>query len=618
MINDIAALKAELDHHNHLYYNLDTPELSDAEYDALKDRYIALTGSEYNFVPGVAQPQFEDYEHTYPILSLNKIKTEEDLRAELIRLAPGIIEPKLDGLTVVYYPDGSFVSRGNGYIGERLSNVDKKLPEIPKPHTQYPVRMEAFMTLSSYALENAKRVKNGEKPLKTSRNAVAGLLRNTDPMKVSGITYLVYNIVGDPHSETDQLAELRQLGFQIVPYFSYDETTIEDAVQYCLNFDRSALEYEIDGLVIKTNRPNALAYWGKTEHHPRSQVAWKFPSVGKWTTLQSVTNQVGRTGKITPVAEIAPVDIGGSTISRVTLHNYNFIKTMEIKLNSKVFVVKSNDVIPAITEIEDTPNSQEIILPSTCPDCNNVLQTINDLHYCVNTACPSKLLNKITHLASRDALDIEGLSNETAQKLIDTGKISYMFDIFLLSADDIQNLPGFAEKSALKLYTAIQKARNTDLNRFIYALGISNVGKTASRDIAQSLGTYQRVVEDIEAGCPLISQIDGIGPVAIEALKENFLQLIKLLRWVTPEDAKTKPQSASSEAKTFVITGTLKHPRSHYENLILAAGHKVSSSVSKKTFAVLCGTDAGSKETKAKQLGIQIISEDELEKSLHI
>lgn len=614
-LNDFKALsladkKAYLDRCDAAYYDNDDPFIIDALYDALKDIYLQAAGkTEYDHVPGKPSGRFEKFTHWQPIRSLSKINTEAQLRAELLRLAPGVIQPKFDGLTVVLYPDVTAVTRGNGEVGEVITANVKKIPGLTCVHPKYPIRMEAIMDIVSFNAVNRKREKRGEELLKNPRNAVAGMLRNKDASKVEGVSYYAYNLVGDPRPETEQLAELEAGGFTVAPSFYFDKDNIEEAVKIVMEFDRSELGYEVDGLVIKSNIPNAAAVFGETGHHPKNMCAFKFPSQGAWTELRDVIWQVGRE-KVTPVAIVEPVEVGGVTIERVTLHNIGIMRELKLSKGCEVFVVRSNDVIPDIMEADGFDPEQEFKAPVYCPECSDMLQIINDQHFCDNPDCQGKLLSAICHIAKRDALDIEGLSEETAAKMIDI-EIGHPFEIFDLTEEDIVSLPGFAARSGKKLYNAIQAARTVELKKFLYSAGIMSVGRSVSEDIASTLGTYEAILEDIKAGCPTISKIDGIGPTVTSALMENVETIERLRTYVTPKEAAKK--KVADVVLTFVITGTLSQPRSYYENLIKSAGHKCSGSVSKKTSYVLAGEEAGSKLTKAQELGVAVIGEGELE-----
>ncbi|WP_018703603.1 NAD-dependent DNA ligase LigA [Anaeromusa acidaminophila] len=605
--------KTYLDSCNTAYYDNDAPVIADELYDLLKDMWLRNAGlEEYEQVPGETAGRFEKFNHWYPVLSLAKINTKEALRAELARLAPGVIEPKFDGLTVMFYPDKTAVTRGTGHIGEIINNTANKISSLGRCHDTYPIRIEGLMRWDAFYELQKKREAEGEAVPKNPRNACAGMLRNKDAGRVEGVSYFAYNLAGDTRPETTQLEELKALGWQVTPFFSFSHENLEEAVQYVLDFDRAALPYMIDGLVIKSNKENAAEEFGMTGHHTKNMVAYKFPSEGQWTTLKEVIWQVGRE-KITPVGILEPVDIGGVSIERVSLHNLGVMDSLQLSQGCEVFVIRSNDVIPDIIESRQYDPLKKFEAPSVCPECCSRLQQINDQHFCINTDCRGKLLQALCHMAKREALDIEGLSEETAAKMIGAG-VEHITDIFDLTQTELKQLPGFAEKSAAKLFTAIQNARRTELKRFLYAGGIVGIGRSISNDVAGNLGTFEAIMEDIEQGCKRIAAIPGVGPVAVQALLDNKQMLIKMREKIEPATA--EKIISNENALTFVITGTLTRPRSYYEEQIKKAGHKVSGSVSKKTSYLLAGEDSGSKLIKAQELGVSIVKESELESLL--
>lgn len=624
MSENVEQLKALLDYHDDLYYNQDDPELTDVEYDALKARYLQLVGQEeFTTVPGEADESFDRIEHTHPIKSLGKVNSLDTLRKEMKRLAPFIIQMKMDGLTVVIYPGETikFATRGNGVFGEDISKTAIHIEGMDHVGAiDEPVRLEAFMKKSVFNKLNEERIEAGLEPFKNPRNAAAGMLRNKDASKVQGVEYVAYNLVGSKMPETKQLEKLENNHYNIVDCFRkpdgdmvYNEEDIDLAIQQIEAFDRDALDYEIDGLVIKSNKESALEAFGSTGHHPKNMVAYKFPSQGVWTKLVDVINQVGRTGKVTPVGIIEPTELMGSTITRVTLHNYGIMNALKVSKGCEVLLVKANDVIPAIIEARNYNPLKAIKKPTHCPECNSELVEINDQQFCQNPECSSKLLFNICHLAKRDALDIEGLSEETAKKLIEAGYVKHPFDIFDITEEQIRALGGFAKRSASKLYKNIQNTRETSLKQFIYAAGIPNIGRSASEDIAKKFGDLDSFLSDIENDCEEFSKIDGVGATLVDNVKNNKHLLIKLREKVTPKSEEIKQTATPEQQFTFVITGKFDQPRKHYEALIKDAGHKVSGSVSKKTDYVFAGEAAGSKLTKAQDLGIAIITtEDEL------
>lgn len=618
------SIKALLDHHDNLYYNLDNPEISDAEYDALKQQYTALTGKSADTkVPGVASENLPRIEHPHPIKSLSKVNSFEDLRKEMARLAPFIIQMKMDGLTVVEYPNNGtrqYATRGNGSVGEDITPTATAIQTLH--HTEpimEPVRMEAFMKKSVFEVLNKLREAEGKPLFKNPRNAAAGMLRNKNAENVQGLDYVAYNIVGSTLPDSEQITLLENHQYAVVDCLThngnrvYDVTDIDAAIEQIENFDRDSLDYEIDGLVIKSNKSDSLNVFGSTGHHPKNMVAYKFPSTGVWTTLLGVTNQIGRTGKITPVALIEPTDIMGSTISRVTLHNYGIMNALNVSIGCEVLVIKANDVIPAIIQTREYDDTKRIEKPTHCPECRSELVDVNDQQFCQNPLCPSKRMHNLLHFSKRDALDIEGLSEETVRKMIDAQYIDRPYDVFNLTKEQLIQLPGFAERSGTKLYNNIQKSRTTSLKQFIYASGIPTVGRSVSEDLAQTFKTLPDLIMEIEAGAENIAAIDGIGHTLLENLKAHVHLLRLLNEYVTPEAVVTQTVTVEKQL-SFVVTGKFEQPRKYYEQLIKDAGHKVSGSVSKNTDYLLAGEKAGSKKAKAEALNIPILeSEDALQ-----
>lgn len=624
-------LKQLLDKYDDLYYNKDISEISDFEYDVLKKEYLKLIGkTEYDYVPGIAQ--FNKFEHTTPILSFDKVQItdKKELRENIERLWPIVIEPKFDGLTVVAYPGRKFVTRGNGKIGEDVSANCESISCLndinPYP---YPLRMEVYMPLSQFHAINAERAEAGLDLYENARNAAAGMLRNKDKSKVKGLSAFIYDIVGNnSSSHSDTLYGLVEQGCEIVtPYWNFSfyekEEGIEKAIEFIQNFDRTKLDYEIDGLVIKSDMPNSLEHFGMTGHHPKNAIAVKFQAQGEWTTLKSVTWQVGKTGNICPVGELEPVRILGSTITRATLHNINKINALGIRINESVFVVKANDVIPKIIESKHkaTRDTLPIVAPKTCPVCGAATTFVNDILYCTGEDCDAQELGKAVKMASRNALNITGLSKETISKMMEyCDNKGYDYDFtypLLFDKEDILKLPGFAEKSADNLYNAIQKAKNTDLKRFIMAANIPLIGESASEAIANELLTFEGLTAEVETGYKNIAKLNDFGPKMIANLKKYGATRFGML-WeagvrVTVE---TKaPVKTSKNALTFVITGSFEIPRKEIEIMIKDAGHKKAGSVSKKTSYLLAspGEEGTVKYNTARDLGIKIINSlDEL------
>jgi len=621
-MDKIQNLKQQLDYHDDLYYNKDNPELTDTEYDALKSQYLFLTQTEeIDYIPGEAQ--FKKYTHTTSIKSLGKINTIEQAREEIKRLYPVVIEPKYDGLTLVLYPEGKVVTRGNGQIGEDVTANVSKFMCINSPF-DFPIRGEAIMPISVFHQINKQREKEGKELFKNPRNAIAGILRNKDNSNIpKGLRFIAYEIVGSAESHIQQLLELKK--YYDIPeadtIWNYSE--IDDAVKFIENFDRSKLDYEIDGLVIKSNKTNALDIFGETEHHPNHSVAYKFPSQGEWTVLKSITWQTGRTGRVTPVAELEPVNIMGSTIERATLHNIGYISGLNLQLNDKVFLVKSNDIIPAVIKCEHTKNSKPIEIVNKCPSCGSSLKVVNDQLFCTNDDCQAKLLYRTSHMVSRDALNIDGLSEQTIQKMIEAGYIQKPWDIFNITEAQILKLDGFAKKSAKKIYENIQNARNCDFDKAIYASGIELVGRKVSKDIAREFETIDNLLYCLrrDDARSILGMIDGIGNTIIDSFIKNFYLLEELMEYLNiKQQIKQESTFKSLDNLTFVVTGNVEtfKNRKELEELITSLNGKLSGSVSSKTNYLINNnvTSNSGKNKKAKELNVPIISEQMFNKMI--
>jgi len=615
-MNKIENLKQQLDHHDNLYYNKDNPELSDAEYDALKTEYLSLTNQqEYNYIPGEAQ--FKKYTHTTSIKSLGKINTIEQARNEIKKLYPVVIEPKYDGLTLVIYKDGRAVTRGSGSIGEDVTMNVQNFVRTNNPYN-YPIRGEAIMPISVFNEINKQRELEGKDLFKNPRNAIAGLLRNKDNSNIpKGLKFIAYELIGSKKSHMQQLIELKD--YYEIPEANtiWNCSEIDDAVSFIENFDRSKLDYEIDGLVIKSNKADALNVFGEVEHHPNSAVAFKFPNQGEWTLLKSITWQTGRTGRVTPVAELEPVDILGSTIERATLHNIGYINALGLQICDRVLVVKSNDVIPAVIKCEETESSEPIEIIDKCPSCGSTLKLINDQLFCTNDVCQAKLLYRTKHMVGRDALNIEGLSEQTIQKMIDARYIKKPWHIFNIRQIQIQSLEGYAKKSADKLYENIQNARNCDFDKAIYASGIELVGRKVSKDIAKEFGTWEDLNKSFHNIYKRLEVIDGIGEAIITSFVSNFYLLQELIQYLNIKKPEAKKEVVNTN-NPFVnckiyCTGTFSlHKKDELKAIVESLGAEFTSGYAKSLDYLVVGSVKGSsKEDKARKDGVKVLSEDE-------
>ncbi len=622
----IEDIKQLIDNYDHAYYNDSEPIISDAEYDALKEQYLELTEEdEYDYVPG--EVSTNKVQHTSPILSLGKVKIGEQdkLKSELIRLGvnkpEGIfIEPKFDGLTIVRYPDGKCVSRGNGHVGEDVTLACSKISDLLFCSNDI-IRTEVLMPKSEFQVINKQRIANGLEPFKNPRNAASGMLRNLDTSKVKGLLAYAYDIIDTDIPHDAAICRLEHNDdIRCTPYWHF--TDIEEAMDFINNFDRDSLDYEIDGLVVKSNIPNSLKVFGSTGHHPKNAIAIKFVAEEQWTTLKQITWQVGRTGQLTPVAEFEPIDIMGSVVSRATLHNIDIISALglfAINENTQVKVTKANDVIPAVIAVQNGDTGETICIPKTCPVCGSTIEN----GYCVNKSCKEKLVATAVHMVGREALDIAGLSEETIRKMYDAIPldITHPFFIFCWTQDElIENIEGYQTKSAQKLVSEFEsKLMQVKMSKLLIASCMPFVGKTSSKLLAKNFKSLKSLEADIyENNGEKILSINGIGPEAYQSMKKHYkTNVIPLLR-ILEEEYRTsiiseyeEPYVMDKKQLTFVITGAFDKPRTYYKDLIEKAHHKCTGSVSKKTDFVLAGEEAGSKLDKAKDLNIPIITTEQ-------
>lgn len=627
---------------DHEYYDLDNPTLSDAEYDELRRNYIDQYGAaDLNYVPGGASDGFEKFQHPTPVTSLSKwtkgVDDEADLKKQIEKLWPVEVQPKYDGLTVVAYPnaDGScrFVTRGlGGEIGEVLPNFIPAYEGAGVNNSDYAIRGEVFITPDNFERLNNALVSAGEEPMKNMRNAAAGLLRRKERSQyLDLLSYVVYDLPGQdmtPAEMREIVAE--QTKFSFTDGFSYDtaEETIEGIEQ--LYADIVSLQtYPIDGIVIKSCQQNSGYRFGSTAHHPRNMTAWKSLQEKKETVVRDVIWQTGR-GKITPVAIVDPVEIDGTTVTRVSVHNMAWIKEVGLKINSRVLLEKRNQIIPYISEVIGE-GDKDIVL-DVCPSCGGPLEEVNGQQFCVNPNCIERIAQNIAFLGQKDVLDIPGLSTQTARKMVETYPDILELKqniIFELSVAEIKKLPGFAEKSAQKLYDAIQAARkDVELPRFIKALCIPGIGNDVGKKLADRFGSLLAMAQErkLQGSSDafvknVLLKIDGIGPVTAEAVaSDEFWEAVDIVTPVFTIAPYEKSEVAVGEfvGKVFVLTGKMEHPRSYYVEKIEAAGGREGSSVNSKTdYLVIADVNSqSSKAKKARELGTKLVSPEELEEML--
>ncbi len=649
-------LREELRYHARLYYQKDAPVISDYEYDAMFRELEELEAEFPQFddpaspthrVGGAALDKFEKVTHKVPLGSLTDVFSHEELRAYLEKnaaLAPDAaysVEPKIDGLSVALeYENGVFVrgaTRGDGYTGEDVTHNLRTIRSIPLRLTEpltLCVRGEVYMPRAVFEQLNEIQESAGLALFANPRNAAAGSLRQLDPKIAASrrLDIMIFNLQSgalyadgrEPRSHTETLERLASLGFSILPEQKRlsDFDDILDRVT-ALGEMRDSLSFDMDGAVIKIDDLATRTVIGEGTGRPKWAVAYKYPPEEKETTLYDITIQVGRTGVLTPTAELTPVRLAGTTVSRATLHNIGFIREKDIRIGDRVIVRKAGEIIPEIVRRADGEHavmSTPYEMPTHCPSCGHpVVQDASGegaAVRCVWAGCPAQKARGIIHFASKGCMDIEGLGPQVIGQLLAAGLISDISDIYRLRADEIASLERMGEKSADNLIAAIEASKGAGLERLIAALGIRGIGEVAATTLARRFGTLERVME---ASYEEFAAVDDIGDITATSLVEFFsnsdnLALIERLTEAGVSTSAVKEVSSDIFAgMTFVLTGTLPHMgRDEASEMIAAAGGKVSSSVSKKTTYVVAGSEAGSKLTKAQALGIRIIDEAEL------
>ena len=632
----LAAIKTA----DHEYYDLDNPTLSDADYDQLRRDYIDQYGAEdLDYVPGNVSDGFKKFKHPAPVTSLGKwtkgADKEVDLLAEIKKLWPVEIQPKYDGLTVVAYPNknGSckFVTRGlGGEVGEILPNF---IPDYEGAHVNdsgYPIRGEVFITPGNFEMLNRMLEADGEEPMKNMRNAAAGLLRRKERSPyLDLLTYIVYDIPGaDMTPEKMRTEIMLSTRFRFTDGFSYE--TPEDTVSGIEQIYEDIVSigtFPIDGIVIKSCQENSGQKFGNTAHHPKNAMAWKPGRTVYTTVVRDVIWQMGRS-KATPVAIVDPVEIDGATVTKASLHNAEQIKKLGLKIGAKVTIYKANEIIPQIGEVLE-PGDKDIVL-DVCPACGGPLETVNGQQFCTNPNCKERIAQNIAFLGQKDVLNIPGLSIQTARKIVETHSMAIKEEkqnvIFTMMIDDFEHLPGFAKKSAQKLFYAVQAVHDgVDFPRFVKALCVPGIG----RHVGELLQDYYGSLDDIYNAIFVVKDRDdllsipGLGETIVDTLlSEEFTK-----QWDALMDAKVFPTINNQKkdvvvgefvGKTFVLTGKMAHPRSYYEDLIEKAGAKTGSSVNGNTdYLVIQDINSqSSKAKKARELGTALISPEELEDML--
>lgn len=641
-------LQKIIHYHSDKYYNEDAPEIDDVEYDKLLRELVAIEelypellteDSPTHRVGGVADNRFRSVRHIVPMESLQDAFNYEEVLAfdkRVRETAPDvtyIVEPKIDGLSVsLEYEDGVFVrgsTRGDGVTGEDVTANLKTVRAIPlrlkSPVPFIEVRGEVYMPHQIFTEIVEKQELNEEKPFKNPRNAAAGSLRQKNPKITAqrSLDIFVFNIQqvtgAELHDHKSALDYLKSLGFKTIPMYN-EFGTIDEVMAELerIGTVRGMLPYGIDGAVIKVNSFERRTALGSTSKFPKWALAYKYPPEEKQTTLLSVEINVGRTGVLTPTANLAPVLIAGSTVGRATLHNQDYITEKDIRIGDTVILRKAGDIIPEILSVvSHAENSEPYVLPSVCPSCGAhvVREPEESAIRCVNPECPAQLLRLLIHFCSRDAMDIEGLGEGILERLVNEGMLKTAADIYRLSFEQVSVLERFAQKSAENLIRAIELSKQKELDRLIYALGIRHIGQKSAKLLAERFHTIDEVMAACEED---VAAIEGLGNITAKSLVDYFAlpQSRALIEELKENNLNMKSDKKVIDnrfvGKTFVLTGTLPtYSRTEATEIIESYSGKVSSSVSKKTGFVLAGEDAGSKLTKANTLGVPVISEEQ-------
>lgn len=652
---EVEALREEIEYHNYLYYVKNAPVIADAVYDQLFRRLQELeeafpelqsATSPTRKVGAPPVDRLKKVKHTAPMLSLNSALSEEEAEDfdRFIRRNLGldrityVLEPKFDGFSVeVVYRDGIFeygATRGDGETGEDISENLKTIrslmlrlqqPEGENLPRFLAVRGEVIMSKQAFQKLNKERVERGEVPFANPRNAAAGIMRQLDSKRVADkpldiFFYDILRVEGKEFSSHwEELQKFPEWGLR-TDVHNVKCASLEEVKAYRekLAARREAFDYEIDGVVIKLDDLRLREKLGMRERSPRWALAWKFPPKKEVTTLEDIVVQVGRTGMLTPVALLQPVDVGGVTVSRATLHNEDEVRKKDVRPGDKVRVARAGDVIPEVVERIKEPGKKrgpEFSMPRQCPVCGSAVVREGAYYFCpAGLACPAQLIGHLLHYCSRNAMNIEGLGDKIARQLVDRGMVEDVADLYRLRVEDLLELEGFAEKSAQKLYEAIQRAKRARFDRFLYALGIRHVGEHVARLLAarfkniESLGRATR--EELE-------DIPGIGPEIAESVEQFFAQeenqrvLKKIIEvGVGIEEVQEEKGELPLKGMTFVFTGELEnYTREEAKEIVERLGGKVTSSVSGSTDFVVVGKNPGSKLAEARRRGIKTIDE---------
>jgi DNA ligase (NAD+) len=656
----IKALREQLHRHNYLYYVLDHPEVSDAEYDRLFDELTSLEKQFPELVTPdsptqrVGAPPLEEFHtvrHSLPMLSLGKATSEEeflDFHRRVVELSGEeeisyVVEPKFDGLAVeVVYTNGLFSlgsTRGDGTVGEEVTLNLKTVKSIPLRlrgkdiPERIEVRGEVIMNKEDFAMLNKEREKAGEPLFANPRNAAAGSVRQLDSKETATRPLTMFahgtGVISGKEltNHWDTLGYLKQLGFKVSEHIALCARIEQVKSYYQETLDRrDQLPHEIDGIVIKTNDFDLQRRLGEISRSPRWAVAWKFPAQQEHTVVKDIIVSVGRTGALTPVAILEPVRVAGVEVSRATLHNEDEVRKKDIRVGDTVVIQRAGDVIPEVVKVIEarrTGREKPFVMPDLCPVCGSKVERPEGeaVHRCTGLACPAQIKEHLAHFASKGAMDIDGLGYKFLEQMVDKGIIHDQADLYRLKKENLMEMDRMGDKLAQNLLDAVDKSRKPALANLIYALGIRNVGEHLATVLARNFKSVDNLarqnVEDL-------TQVHEIGPIVAESIYNFFhnpknlkvLEKLKKGGVVFPEE-KTEFEETPLTGKTFVLTGGLDSmTRDEARKIIEASGGRVSSFVSKRTDFVIVGKDPGSKYTEAQRLGVMTLSEKEFTKMI--